>query len=167
MPKKLNQSFPVGDNPFQVFREAPTSVELLIHKLPLSILPLSPLTSSLLSFNQSAMLLTSPFLELDSCSQTRRKGPKSAQPPWWSQSTHFMFPGLVNPSDFSLAPARSPPPSLPPSPPSAGSAVALDTLLLYAKKRHKLAQSALSSITVLPTVALTKAVRKEALRSLS
>jgi len=42
MTKKLNQSFPVGDNPFQVFREAPTSVELLIHNLPLSILPHEP-----------------------------------------------------------------------------------------------------------------------------
>jgi len=42
MTKKLNQSFPVGDNPFQVFREAPTSVELLIHNLPLSILPHKP-----------------------------------------------------------------------------------------------------------------------------
>jgi len=39
MTKKLNQSLPVGDNPFQVFREAPTSVELLIHNLPLSIFP--------------------------------------------------------------------------------------------------------------------------------
>jgi len=42
MTKKLNQSFPVGDNPFKVFREAPTSVELLIHNLPLSILPHEP-----------------------------------------------------------------------------------------------------------------------------
>jgi len=42
MTKQLNQSFPVGDNPFQVFREAPTSVELLIHNLPLSILPHKP-----------------------------------------------------------------------------------------------------------------------------
>jgi len=42
MTKKLNQSFPVGDNPFQVFREAPTSVDLLIHNLPLSILPHKP-----------------------------------------------------------------------------------------------------------------------------
>ena len=44
MTKKLNQSFPVGDNPFQVFREAPTSVELLIHNLPLSILHKEMLT---------------------------------------------------------------------------------------------------------------------------
>jgi len=42
MTKKLNQSFPVGDNPFQVVREAPTSVELLTHNLPLSILPHEP-----------------------------------------------------------------------------------------------------------------------------
>ena len=42
MTKKLNQSFPVGDNPFLVFREAPTSVELLIHNLPLSVLPDEP-----------------------------------------------------------------------------------------------------------------------------
>jgi len=40
--KKLNQSFPVGDNTFQVFREAPRSVELLIHDLPRSILPHEP-----------------------------------------------------------------------------------------------------------------------------
>jgi len=42
MTKKLNQSFPVGNNPFLVFREAPTSVKLLIHNLPLSILPDEP-----------------------------------------------------------------------------------------------------------------------------
>jgi len=42
MTKKLNQSFPVGKNPFLVFREPPTSVELLIHNLPLSILPDKP-----------------------------------------------------------------------------------------------------------------------------
>jgi len=40
--KKLNQIFPVGDKPFQVFREAPTSVELLNHNLPVSILPHEP-----------------------------------------------------------------------------------------------------------------------------
>jgi len=40
--KNLNQSFPVGDNPFQVFREAATSVELLMHNLPLSIQPHEP-----------------------------------------------------------------------------------------------------------------------------
>jgi len=73
-------------------------------------------------------------------------------------------PDMANPSDLSPAPARSPPPTLPSSPPSAGRAATLDTLLLYAKQRHKLGRSALSSITVLPTDALTKAVRKEPLR---
>ena len=42
MTKKLNQSFPVGDNVFQVFRKARTSVELLFHNFPLSILPNEP-----------------------------------------------------------------------------------------------------------------------------
>jgi len=42
MTKKLNQSFLVGDPPFQVFREAATSVVLLINNLPLSILPHEP-----------------------------------------------------------------------------------------------------------------------------
>jgi len=42
MIKKLNQSVWDGDNLFQVFREAPTSVELLIHNLPLSIVPREP-----------------------------------------------------------------------------------------------------------------------------
>jgi len=42
MTKKLNQSFPVGNNPFLVFREAPTSVKPLIHNLTLSILPDEP-----------------------------------------------------------------------------------------------------------------------------
>ena len=42
MTKMLNHSFPVGKKPFLVFREAPTSVELLIHNLPLSILPDEP-----------------------------------------------------------------------------------------------------------------------------
>jgi len=42
MTKQLNQSFPVGDNPFQVFTEAPMRVELLIHNLPFSLLPEDP-----------------------------------------------------------------------------------------------------------------------------
>ena len=42
MTKKLYQSFQVADNPFEVFREAPTTVKLLIHNLPLSILPHEP-----------------------------------------------------------------------------------------------------------------------------
>ena len=78
-----------------------------------------------------------------------------------------MFSGLVNPSDLSPAPARSPPPTLPPSPRSAESAGVLVTLLLYAKKRHKPARSARSSITAPPTDVLTRAVRKGVFSKLS
>jgi len=127
----------------------------------------SLLTSSLHSLNQSAMLLTSPYLGLGSYTPIRRKGPRSARPRWLWQSTHFRFPGSANPSDLSLSPARSPPPTLPPSLRNADGAGVLVTLLLYAKKRHKLARSALSSITAPPTDVLTKAVGKGALRSQS
>jgi len=70
MTKKLNQSFPVGDNPFQVFREAPTSVELLIHNLPLSILPHEPtdLFPSLLESISNAIdvpIFVARFLQSD------------------------------------------------------------------------------------------------------
>ena len=74
--------------------------------------------------------------------------------------THSMFAGSANPSGFSPVPARSPPPTLPPHPRSAESAGVFVTLLLYAKKRHQLARSALSSIIALPTDVLIKAVRK-------
>ena len=77
-----------------------------------------------------------------------------------------MFPSWANSSDLSPTSAWSPPPTLPPNPRSAESAGVLVTLLLYSKKRHKLARSALCSITALPTDVLTKAVRKGALRSL-
>ena len=133
----------------------------------------SLLTSSLHSLNQSAMLLTSPYLGLDCYSQIWLKGLRSAQPRWLWQSTHFMFPGSANPSHFcpppaqSPPPARSPPPTLPPNPRSAESAGGLVTRLLYAKKWYKLARSALSSITVPPTDVLPKAVGKGALSSLS
>jgi len=120
----------------------------------------SLLTSSLHSWNQSAMLLTSPYLGLDSYKQSRRKGLRNEQPRGLWQSTHFMFPSSANPSDLSPVPPLSPPPTLPPIPRSAESAGVLVTLLLYAKKRHKLAQFALSSITAPATDVLTKAVRK-------
>ena len=127
----------------------------------------SLLTSSLYFSNQLAMPLKSPYLGLDSYCQIWLKGQRSAQPRWLWESTHFMLRGSANPSDFSPAPEWSLPPTVPPSPPSAGSAGVLVTPLLYAKKWHKLGQSALSSITVPPTDVLTKAVRKGALRSLS
>ena len=113
------------------------------------------------------MLLTSPYLGLGSYSQIRLKGLRRAQPRWLWQATHSMFPGSANPSGFSRAPVGSPPPTLPPNQRSAESAGVLVTLLLDAKKRHKLARSALSSIIAPPTDAPIKAVRKGALRSQS
>ena len=113
------------------------------------------------------MLLTSPYLGLDSCSEIWRKGLRRPQPRGLWRLTHFMFPVSANPSDFSPAPVRLLPPTLPPSLRSAESAGVLVTLLLNPKKRYKPARSALCSITILPTEVLTKAVRKEALRSLS
>ena len=70
MTRKLKQSFPVGDNPFQVFREAPTSVKLLIHNLPPSILPNQPtdLVPSLLESISNAIniwIFGAKFLESD------------------------------------------------------------------------------------------------------
>jgi len=120
-----------------------------------------------LFLNQSAILLTSPYLEVDSYIQIRLKGLRSAQPRWLWQSTHSIFPSSANPSGFSPAHTRSPPPTLPSYAHSADNAGLLVTLLLYAKKRHKRARSELPSIPVPPTDVLTKAVRNGALRSLS
>ena len=36
---KLNQSFPIGENPWLPFRPAPTFVQLAIHSLPISLIP--------------------------------------------------------------------------------------------------------------------------------
>jgi len=36
---KLNQSFPVGDNPWLPFRLAPTNLQFAIHGIPLEALP--------------------------------------------------------------------------------------------------------------------------------
>jgi len=37
--RRLNQSFPVGDNPWLTFTKAPTTVQLAIHSIPTHILP--------------------------------------------------------------------------------------------------------------------------------
>src|SRR5205807_6453141 len=42
MALKLNQSLPIGDNPFRAFRPAPNDVQLAIHKLPTAYLPQDP-----------------------------------------------------------------------------------------------------------------------------
>ena len=78
MIKKLNQSFPVGDNPVQVFREAPPSVELLIHNLPLSILLHEPtdLFPSLLESISNAIdvpILGARFLQSDLVKRAKKR----------------------------------------------------------------------------------------------
>lgn len=58
---KLNQSFPVGSNPWLPFRLAPTSVQLAIHSLPVSYMPhqdkhlLSYLSESILNSKDGAI----------------------------------------------------------------------------------------------------------------
>jgi len=165
MTKKLNQSFPVGNNPFQVFREAPTSVEPLIHNLPLSMLPheRTDLFPSLLESISNAIDVTifgARFLQLDPVKRAEKRTTSVVV----AVDILSMFPGSANPYDLSPAPVLSPPPTLPPNPRSAKSAGVLVTLLLYAKKRHMLARSALSSITAPPTDVLSKAAQKGALR---
>src|SRR5207302_3926738 len=39
MANKLNQAFPMGDNPHRPFRPAPNQVDLAIHRLPRSYMP--------------------------------------------------------------------------------------------------------------------------------
>ena len=73
--------------------------------------------------------------------------------------------GFANQFSFSLVPAWSHLPTLPPRPLHAVIARALAILLLYAKSRRKLALSAPTSITGLPTDVLTKATRKGVIRS--
>jgi len=120
----------------------------------------SLLTFSLHSLNQSAKLLTSLYLGLDSCSQIQQRRLRRAQPRWLWRSTQSTFRVSVSSSVLSPTPARSLLPTLSPSPHNAESARGLVTLLRCARKRHKPAQSALSSTTVPPTDAPTKAVRK-------
>jgi len=77
MTKKLKQSFHVGDNPFQVFRDAPTSVELGIHNLLLSIVPNEPtdLFPSLLESISNAIdvpIVVARFLESDLATRAKK-----------------------------------------------------------------------------------------------
>jgi len=37
--RRLNQSFPVGDNPWLTFTQAPTTIRLAIHSIPTEVLP--------------------------------------------------------------------------------------------------------------------------------
>jgi len=126
----------------------------------------SLLTCFLHSLNQSVTLLTSLSLGLGSYSLIRRRGLRSAQLWLLLRWTHFMFPVSASPFVFSPVLAWWPPPTPPPNLRSAGSAGVLVTPLPCAKKRHKPAQSALSSTTIPPTGVLIRAVRKVASRSL-
>jgi len=36
---RLKQSFPVGDNPWLTFTQAPTTIQLAIHSIPIEVLP--------------------------------------------------------------------------------------------------------------------------------
>jgi len=37
--RRLNQSFPVGDNPWLTFTQAPTTIQLAVHSIPTDVLP--------------------------------------------------------------------------------------------------------------------------------
>ena len=167
MTKKLNQSFPVGDNPFQVFREAPTSVELLIHNLPLCILPHEPtdIFPSLLESISNAIdvpICGARFLQSDPAKRAE-KGTTSVvvavDPLHVSRFGQSIRP-------FSRARAVAPAYSASKST-QCRKCWRFGHSAPLCKEEAKLAQSALSSITVPPTDVLTKAVRKGALRSLS
>jgi len=78
MTKKLNQSFPVGALLFLVFREAPTSIELLIHNLPLSMLSEEPtdLFPSLLETISNAIdvpIFGTGFLQSDAAKRAEKR----------------------------------------------------------------------------------------------
>jgi len=161
MTKKLNQSFPFGDNPFKAFREAPTSVELLIHNLPISLLPHEPtdLFTSLIESISEAIkvpIFGARFLQSDLAKRAEKRTTSVVV------AVDSLHGSRFGESIRALSHARrqSPPPTLPPNPRSAESAGVLVTLLPYPMKRDKPAESALSAITGPPSDLLTKAVRK-------
>jgi len=78
MTNKLNETFPVGDNSLQVFRETPTSVEHLIHNPPVSILPHEPtdLFSSLIESISNAIdvpIFGARFLHSDPAKRAKKR----------------------------------------------------------------------------------------------
>jgi len=140
MTKQLNQGFPVGDNPYQVFREAPTSVELLIHNLPLSILLLehTDLFPALLASFSNAidvLIFGARFLKSDPAKRAEKRTTSvvvAVDPlhvSWFGQS--------IRP--FSRAPTVTPAYSASKSTQCRKCWRLGFTPLLYTKKRHKLA----------------------------
>jgi len=164
MTKKLNLSFPGGDNPFQVFREAPTSVELLIHNLPLSILPHEPtdLFSSLLESISNAInvpILGARLLQSDPVERAEKRTT------WVVFAVDRLHVSRFGESIRLFSRTRTVASAY-----SASKSTQCRKCWCFGhsaplRKRHKLARSALSSITALPTDVRTTAVRKGALRS--
>ena len=68
--KKLNQSYPIGDNPWLPLRLAPTSVQLAIHSLPVPFMPrddadLMPQLSESILNSKDVTILSARFLNPD------------------------------------------------------------------------------------------------------
>jgi len=167
MTKKLNQSFPVGDNPFQVFREAPTSVELLIHNLPLSILPQEPtnLFPSLLESISNAIdvpIFGATFLQSDPVKRAEKRTTSVVVAVDPLHVSRFGESIRLFSRARTVAPAYSACKST-----QCRKCWRFGHSAPLCKKRHKLARSALSSITAPPTDVLTRAAQKGALRSRS
>ena len=77
---KLNQSFPVSDNPWLPFRLAPTDLQFAIHGIPLDALPddddlLFPHIQSSLYNSKNFLIRSARYLNLDPSS--RRKGKRA------------------------------------------------------------------------------------------
>jgi len=166
MTKKLSQSFPVGNNPYLVFREAATSVELPIHNLPLSILPDEPadLFPALLESMGNSIdvpIFGARFLQSDPGKRAEKRTTSVVVAVDPLHVSRFGESIRLFSRARTVAPAYSASKST-----QCRKCWLLVTLLPCAKKRHKPAQSALSSTTVPPTGLLIRAVRKEALRSL-
>src|SRR5437879_5207162 len=70
MANKLNQAFPMGDNPYRPFRPAPNQVDLAIHRLPRSYMPpdqedLLPALFLSISNAMGVTIFAARFLQLD------------------------------------------------------------------------------------------------------
>jgi hypothetical protein len=70
MANKLNQAFPMGDNPHRPFRPAPNQVDLAIHRLPRSYMPpdqedLLPALSLSISNAVGVTIFAARFLQPD------------------------------------------------------------------------------------------------------
>ena len=75
---RLNQAYPVGDNPWLTFRLAPTSVQLAIHSLPVPFMPdndedlMSRLSESILNL-KDITILSAQFLNPNRPARLQKK----------------------------------------------------------------------------------------------